>query len=85
MARQRRSKKELIISKIEELDNLISATEEKLEKLKADKMDYAAQLKELNKAEEKVRKEVEAKEITDFIKKNKISLDDVKEFLASKN
>lgn len=60
--RNRRSKKEILISSLSELDSKIQKEEETLEKLKAQRAAFQKELAEIRTAEEKAAEEKAAEE-----------------------
>lgn len=79
----RRNKKEIIIDKIEKLEEQILTTEKKLAEFKSERADLKAQLKEIENTELKIKEEAEMNEIFTLIKHSDITFDEIKKFLTS--
>ena len=79
--RIRRSPKEIVLDKIAKINEDIKTTEAKLVSLKTEKEAFEAQLKEIEEAEMRANEEAVINKVAQAIKKKKISIDAVEEFL----
>lgn len=82
---ERRKKKDILVSKINAIDEKLSALNKKVEELNASKAELVKELDNIKAAEDKVAQEAQAKEIAKFMKENKISFDELKEIIKTKN
>ena len=81
---KRRSKKDIIIAKIEAVDAKISDMQKKIETLKEEKETFVAALNTIKEEEDKAAEEKKLKEIVSLIKKSGLSMDEVKEMFENK-
>ena len=81
---KRRSKKDVIIAKIEAVDAKISDMQKKIETLKEEKETFVAALNAIKEEEDKAAEEKKLKEIVSLIKKSGLSMDEVKEMFENK-
>lgn len=82
--RNRRSKKEILISSLSELDSKIQKEEETLEKLKAQRAAFQKELAEIRTAEEKAAEEKAYKNLLATMKKQGITAQEVMTLLEEK-
>lgn len=80
--RTRPSQKEIIQDKIAKIKETIKNTEEKLSALKLEKKNLENELKDIEAAEIKVRKEAEMKKICALIEERDISFEEIKKLLT---
>lgn len=80
--RTRPSQKEIIQDKIAKIKETIKDTEEKLSALKLEKKNLENELKDIEAAEIKVRKEAEMKKICALIEERDISFEEIKKLLT---
>lgn len=81
---KRRSKKDVIIAKIEAVDAKISDMQKKIETLKEEKETFVAALNAIKEEEDKAAEEKKLKEVVSLIKKSGLSMDEVKEMFENK-
>ena len=81
---KRRSKKDIIIAKIEAVDAKISDMQKKIETLKEEKETFVAALNAIKEEEDKAAEEKKLKEVVSLIKKSGLSMDEVKEMFENK-
>ena len=81
---KRRSKKDIIIAKIEVVDAKISDMQKKIETLKEEKETFVAALNAIKEEEDKAAEEKKLKEVVSLIKKSGLSMDEVKEMFENK-
>ncbi|MCD7956653.1 MAG: hypothetical protein LUG93_13100 [Lachnospiraceae bacterium] len=84
MARERRSKKEIIIAKIDALDEKITGYANKIAALTDEKEALQAELEELNAAQKKAEEEAQMKEVITIMKSKNITIDELKQMVESK-
>ncbi|MCD7882194.1 MAG: hypothetical protein LUI87_00565 [Lachnospiraceae bacterium] len=84
MARERRSKKEIIIAKIDALDEKITGYANKIAALTDEKEALQAELEELNAAQKKAEEEAQMKEVITIMKSKNISIDELKQMVENK-
>lgn len=84
MARIRRSKKEVIVEKIEILNEKIAKYQSEIESLNAINAKLKKELTEIQETENRAAEEAKTKEVLKFIKTNHISVDDLKEMISAK-
>lgn len=81
---KRRSKSEVITSKMIAIDDKIAELQKKIDELKASKEQLNASLAAIKEKEDKEAEEKNLKEVAALIKKSGMSMEEVKEILASK-
>ncbi|MCD8104340.1 MAG: hypothetical protein LUF35_04910 [Lachnospiraceae bacterium] len=84
MARERRSKKEIITAKIEALDEKITGYANKIAALTEEKEGLQAELEELDAAQKKAEEEAQMKEVITIMKSKNISLSELKQMVENK-
>ncbi|MCC8046933.1 MAG: hypothetical protein LIP12_15870 [Clostridiales bacterium] len=84
MARERRSKKEIIIAKIDALDEKITSYANKIAALTDEKEALQSELEELNAAQKKAEEEAQMKEVITIMKSKNISIDELKQMVENK-
>jgi len=83
MARERRTKKEIITAKIETIDEKITVYANKIAALTDEKEALQAELEELATAQKKAEEEAKTKELLKIIKDKNISIDDLKKMVEN--
>ncbi|MCD8348547.1 MAG: hypothetical protein LUD16_11525 [Lachnospiraceae bacterium] len=83
MARERRTKKEIITAKIEAIDEKITGYANKIAALTDEKEGLQAELEELASAQKKAEEEAKTKEVLKIIKDKNISIDDLKKLIEN--
>lgn len=81
--RLRRSKKEVLTTKVTEIDAKISDFTEKISSLKEQKEQILSEIKIIEEKEAKAAEEAQNKEIINLIRKKGLSLDEVKSLLEN--
>lgn len=84
MAKERRSRKEVLIVKIEDAEKKIVNYTKRIEELNAERSECEKELAEINDAEAKATEETKMKEIAKLIKNNNISLDELKHLIENR-
>ncbi|MCC8049065.1 MAG: hypothetical protein LIP10_00185 [Clostridiales bacterium] len=84
MARERRSKKEVIAAKMDLIDEKINAYATKIADLQNQKEELQNQLDELAAAEKKAEEEAQLKEVLKLLKTKNISVGELKEMVENK-
>ncbi|MCD7746257.1 MAG: hypothetical protein LUI13_13430 [Lachnospiraceae bacterium] len=84
MARERRSKTEVINAKIAAIDEKITGYANKIAALSDEKEELQKELDSLAAAQKKAEEEAQMKEVMKIIKAKKISVDELKQFVESK-
>lgn len=82
--RNRRNRKEILVSSLSELDSRIQKEEELLEKLKAQRAAFQKELAEIKIAEEKAAEEKAYKDLLSTMKKQGITAQEVLTMLEEK-
>ncbi|MCD7834980.1 MAG: hypothetical protein LUF27_12465 [Lachnospiraceae bacterium] len=83
MARERRTKKEIITAKIETIEEKITGYANKIAALTDEKEALQAELEELASAQKKAEEEAKTKEVLKLIKDKNISIDDLKKLVEN--
>lgn len=84
MARERRSKKDVIIGKIAVIEEKIAAYQQKIEDLSAEKDDLQDQLDKITSAEKKAAEEAQMKEVLKLIKAKNLSVEELREMVQNR-
>lgn len=77
----RRTKRQILESKLEEQDKKIHSTEERLKLLKQKRNEIQQELKEMIAAEERERQKAEERELLCFIKTHNITREDLEKLI----
>ncbi|MCD7766805.1 MAG: hypothetical protein LUH53_09905 [Lachnospiraceae bacterium] len=85
MARERRSKKEVIAAKMDQIDEKINGYATKIADLQNQKEELESQLAELLAAEKKAEEEAQVKELMKIMKEKNISAGELKAMVENKN
>ncbi|MCD7763194.1 MAG: hypothetical protein LUI14_08350 [Lachnospiraceae bacterium] len=85
MARERRSKKEVIAAKMDQIDEKINGYATKIADLQNQKEELESQLAELSAAEKKAEEEAQVKELMKIMKEKNISAGELKAMVENKN
>ncbi|MCD8336479.1 MAG: hypothetical protein LUD18_04240 [Lachnospiraceae bacterium] len=83
MARERRTKTEIITAKIEAIDEKITGYANKIAALTDEKEGLQAELEELASAQKKAEEEAKTKEVLKIIKDKNISIDELKKLIEN--
>ncbi|MCD8396048.1 MAG: hypothetical protein LUD12_02485 [Lachnospiraceae bacterium] len=83
MARERRSKKEIITAKIEMIDEKITGYANKIAALTDEKEALQTELDELASAQKKAEEEAKTKELLKILKDKNMSIDDLKKMVEN--
>lgn len=84
MARERRSKKEVIISKMGIIDEKVSILEQKIDALNEEKSALQEQLDQIASAEKKAADEAQLKEVLKLIKSKNLSVEELRGIVESR-
>ncbi|MCC8065747.1 MAG: hypothetical protein LIO94_01400 [Clostridiales bacterium] len=84
MARERRSRKELIMAKMEALDEKITGYANKIAELTNQKEELQNELEIILDAEKKAEAEAQEKEMLKLIKAQKITVEELKQLLENR-
>lgn len=82
MARARRTRKEILIAKMEKLDQQINNLQKKMVALQDEQDKLAKQVASIEAAEKKADEEREQKELLKMIRRSGKSKEEIKEFLG---
>lgn len=82
MARTRRTRKEILIAKMEKLDQQINNLQKKMVALQDEQDKLAKQVASIEAAEKKADEEREQKELLKMIRRSGKSKEEIKEFLG---
>ncbi|MCC8138111.1 MAG: hypothetical protein LIO76_08650 [Clostridiales bacterium] len=84
MARERRSKKEVIAAKMDVIDEKITSYATKIADLEDQKEELQKELEQLEAAEKKAEEEAQLKEVLKILKTKNISVGELKEMVENK-
>lgn len=84
MARERRTKSQIITDDIQKLDEKIQGLKEKIEELTNKKAELQTQLDTLLEEEARAKEEADIKELATLLKQKNLSLDELKELISNR-
>lgn len=84
MARERRTRKEVVIAKIAALDEKAAVYAEKIAELNAQKEELQEELDAMADAERKAAEEAQVKEVLKLLKEQNVSLDELKHLVENR-
>lgn len=85
MARERRTKSQIITDDIKILEEKIAGLKEKIEEYNTKKAELESTLAEILEEEARAKEETDMKELIKLMKKKKVSFDDLKDMLSGEN
>ncbi len=85
MARERRTKSQIITDDIKTIEEKIAGLKEKIEEYNTKKAELETTLAEILEEEARAKEETDMKELIKLMKKKKVSFDDLKDMLSGEN
>ena len=85
MARERRTKSQIITDDIKTIEEKIAGLKEKIEEYNTKKAELETTLAESLEEEARAKEETDMKELIKLMKKKKVSFDDLKDMLSGEN